>query len=87
MKKVKFVELEKIKKLCTSMKSKIYKIESKIQKRIEYYDSKSEKWQDSNKGEEYYDFTEHLEYCSELAQEKIQEILDTVEELEDMQDE
>ena len=87
MKKVNFTELQKIKKLCSSMSMKIKKIESEIEKRTDYYNSKSEKWQDLDKGKDYYDFTENLEYCSEMAQEKIQEILDVVEELEDMQDE
>lgn len=87
MKKVKFPELEKIKKLCASITVKLEAVESEIERRTEYYDSKSENWQDSAKGEEYLDKTENLEYCKEYSEEQVQNILDAVEELEGMQDE
>lgn len=86
MKKVKFTELEKIKKLCASMTVKLESVESEIEKRTEYYDSKSENWQDSEKGNEYLERTENLEYCKEYAEEQVQNILDAIEELEGMQD-
>ncbi len=69
------------------MTLKLESVESEIEKRTEYYDSKSEKWQDSEKGTEYLERTENLEYCSSYAEEQIQNILDAVEELEGMQDE
>lgn len=87
MKKVKFPELEKIKKLCASITLKLETVESEIEKRIEYYESKSENWQDSEKGSDYYDKTENLEYCKEYSEEQVQNILDAVEGLECMQDE
>lgn len=86
MKKVKFTELEKIKKLCASMTVKLEAIESEIEKRQDYYNSKSESWQDSEKGTEYEDFTDNLSYCKEYAEEQVQNILDAIEELESMQD-
>lgn len=87
MKKIKFNELEKIKKLCNSMILKLEAVESEIEKRQDYYYSKSESWQDSEKGSNYEDFTDNLSYCKEYSEEQIQNILDAVEELESMQDE
>ena len=86
MKKIKFNELEKIEQLCAKMTEKLEYVESEIEKRTEYYDEKSKKWQDSEKGVEYVEKTENLEYCHSMAEEHIQTILDAVEELRDMQD-
>ena len=69
------------------MTVKLESVESEIEKRTEYYYSKSENWQDSEKGNEYLERPENLECCKEYAEEQVQSILDAVEELEGMQDE
>jgi len=81
--RVNFPELEKIKIQCEKLTAKVNKIELKIKKRQDYFFSKSDEWQCSDKGQEYDDQTDNLSYCSEYAQEQIQIILDAVEELED----
>lgn len=81
--KVNFPELGRIKIQCEKLISKVNKIELKIKKREDYFYSKSDEWQESKKGQEYEEYTDHLEECSEVAKEHIQTILDAVEELED----
>ena len=51
-------------------------LEGTINKRTEYFESKSDKWQESEKGEEY-------QYLTDRLQEMYDEIYDYISELQD----
>jgi len=66
------------------MRAKLDVLESKIEKREDFFNDKSEKWQESEKGEAYNEETEELQDKFNDIQFEIEQIESSLENLKEL---
>ena len=64
-------------------KNKIAEIEAEIDKRNDFYESKSDKWKDSDKDTEYSEKTEELEDEKSELEDLLDEFIDFLSDIDD----
>lgn len=74
-----------IEKAIESLRDYTTTIEEKIEKREDYLYEKSDKWQESDKGQEYYDKTEEWKNYLEEIESKIDDLENTILELQELE--
>lgn len=78
-------QINKIQAAIDSLNDYKTTIEQKIEKRENYFDERSDKWQESEKGDEYYEKTEEWNDYLQEIESKIEDLENVIYEIEQLE--